>query len=84
MPGRTERIVVTAFACLAAGLAAAQTPQWPTAQDIDRALAQNEFFLEFQPVVDLTHRELLGVEALVRQIRDDVAATRSVFERFSL
>jgi diguanylate cyclase (GGDEF)-like protein/PAS domain S-box-containing protein len=35
-------------------------------QDIDLALARNEFFLEFQPVVDLTHRELLGVEALVR------------------
>ena len=35
-------------------------------QDIDRALARNEFFIEFQPVVDLTNRELLGVEALVR------------------
>jgi len=34
--------------------------------DIDLALARNEFFLEFQPVVDLTRRELLGVEALVR------------------
>ncbi len=35
-------------------------------QDIDLALAHNEFFLEFQPVVDLTRRELLGVEALLR------------------
>jgi diguanylate cyclase (GGDEF)-like protein/PAS domain S-box-containing protein len=35
-------------------------------QDIDLALARDEFFLEFQPVVDLTRRELLGVEALVR------------------
>ncbi|HQR23339.1 MAG TPA: EAL domain-containing protein, partial [Steroidobacteraceae bacterium] len=35
-------------------------------QDIDHALARDEFFLEFQPVVDLTRRELLGVEALVR------------------
>ena len=35
-------------------------------QDIDQALEKNEFFLEFQPVVDLTTRELLGVEALVR------------------
>jgi predicted signal transduction protein with EAL and GGDEF domain len=35
-------------------------------QDIDLALARSEFFLEFQPVVDLTHRELLGVEALLR------------------
>ena len=35
-------------------------------QDIDLALARHEFFVEFQPIVDLTHRELLGVEALVR------------------
>ena len=36
------------------------------AEDIDRALQRNEFFLEFQPVIDLKTRELLGVEALVR------------------
>ncbi len=35
-------------------------------EDIDRALERKEFFLEFQPVVDLKTRELLGVEALVR------------------
>ncbi|HXW10551.1 MAG TPA: EAL domain-containing protein, partial [Steroidobacteraceae bacterium] len=35
-------------------------------QDIDLALTRNEFFVEFQPVIDLTTRELLGVEALVR------------------
>jgi diguanylate cyclase (GGDEF)-like protein/PAS domain S-box-containing protein len=35
-------------------------------EDMHRAFERNEFFLEFQPVVDLTHRELLGVEALVR------------------
>jgi diguanylate cyclase (GGDEF)-like protein/PAS domain S-box-containing protein len=35
-------------------------------QEIDLALARREFFLEFQPVVDLNRRELLGVEALLR------------------
>jgi diguanylate cyclase (GGDEF)-like protein/PAS domain S-box-containing protein len=35
-------------------------------QDIDLGLARKEFFVDFQPVVDLTSRELLGVEALVR------------------
>jgi diguanylate cyclase (GGDEF)-like protein/PAS domain S-box-containing protein len=35
-------------------------------EGLDGALERGEFFLEFQPVIDLTHRELLGVEALVR------------------
>ncbi len=35
-------------------------------EDINRALERGEFFLEYQPVVDLAKRELLGIEALVR------------------
>jgi diguanylate cyclase (GGDEF)-like protein/PAS domain S-box-containing protein len=34
--------------------------------DIGRALEQQEFFLEYQPIIDLGTRSLLGVEALVR------------------
>jgi diguanylate cyclase (GGDEF)-like protein/PAS domain S-box-containing protein len=34
--------------------------------DLSQAFAKNEFFLEFQPIVDLKTTELLGVEALVR------------------
>ena len=34
--------------------------------DIARALAREEFFIEYQPIIDLANRSLLGVEALVR------------------
>ena len=34
--------------------------------DFNQALVQEEFFLEFQPIVDLKTTELPGVEALVR------------------
>ena len=35
-------------------------------EEIGRALEREEFFIEFQPVIDLNTRGLLGVEALVR------------------
>jgi len=41
-------------------------------EGIKRALERGEFFLEYQPVVDLTHRELLGIEALVRWNNPDL------------
>ncbi len=34
--------------------------------DLNQAFIKNEFFLEFQPIIDLKTTELLGVEALVR------------------
>ena len=34
--------------------------------DLNQALVREEFFLEFQPIIDLRTSELLGVEALVR------------------
>ncbi|HEU5467675.1 MAG TPA: GGDEF domain-containing phosphodiesterase, partial [Steroidobacteraceae bacterium] len=34
--------------------------------DLSQALVRGEFFLEFQPIIDLKTTELLGVEALVR------------------
>jgi diguanylate cyclase (GGDEF)-like protein/PAS domain S-box-containing protein len=37
-----------------------------TEEEIRRGLAREEFFVEFQPVIDLHTRGLLGVEALVR------------------
>ncbi|HEX9472637.1 MAG TPA: EAL domain-containing protein [Steroidobacteraceae bacterium] len=40
--------------------------------DISRALAEHELFLEYQPIVDLGTRSLLGVEALVRWRHPDL------------
>ena len=34
--------------------------------ELERAIAQNELVLHFQPIVDVPHRQLRGVEALVR------------------
>ena len=38
MPARSDRIVILALASLLPCIALAQTPPWPTAQDLDRAL----------------------------------------------
>jgi EAL domain-containing protein (putative c-di-GMP-specific phosphodiesterase class I) len=46
--------------------------------DIGRALAQEEFFLEYQPIVDLETRSLLGVEALVRWRHPDAGVLMPV------
>ena len=43
MPARIDRIASAALACLLPCIALAQAPQWPTAQDIDRALKANPF-----------------------------------------
>ena len=40
--------------------------------DITRAFANEEFFIEYQPIVDLGSRSLLGVEALVRWRHPDL------------
>jgi diguanylate cyclase (GGDEF)-like protein/PAS domain S-box-containing protein len=40
--------------------------------DIARALLNEEFFIEYQPIIDLGSRSLLGVEALVRWRHPDL------------
>lgn len=43
MPARIDRIAGFVLACLASCAVLAQAPQWPTAQDIDRALKAHPF-----------------------------------------
>ncbi len=43
MPGRIDRMALRALAFLVPCVALAQAPQWPTPQDIDRALKANPF-----------------------------------------
>ena len=43
MPARIDRIAGAALACLLPCIALAQAPQWPTQQDMDRALKAHPF-----------------------------------------
>jgi len=43
VPARIDRIAGIALACLLPCMALAQAPQWPTQQDMDRALKANPF-----------------------------------------
>ena len=74
MPARIDRIAILALACLLPCVALAQTPQWPTVQDIDRALKANPFPdadrigsqpIPLPPRVDL-QRSAIDIEALAR------------------
>lgn len=43
MPGHIDRVALWALACLLPCIALAQAPQWPTPQEMDRALKANPF-----------------------------------------
>ena len=85
MPVRIERIVVVAFA-LAPWLAAAQGPQWPAREDIERAQKANPFpsadRIGSEPVAPPPRveprRDAIDIEALTRgQVRLPSNATAS-------
>jgi len=50
--------------CAAAGTEA--TPAWPRKPDLRRALDKHQFVLYYQPVIDLSTRKIVGLEALIR------------------
>ena len=74
MRARTDRIVVAALTCLAPCIALAQAPQWPTVQDIDRALKTHPFpgaeRISSQPIPQPPRidpkRGAIDIEALAR------------------
>jgi len=74
VPARTDLIALGLIACIAPCAALAQAPQWPTPQDIDRALKANPFpgadRLGSQPIPQPPRvnpqRGAIDIEALVR------------------
>lgn len=74
MQARIDRTVVAALACLAPCIALAQAPQWPTAQDIERALKAHPFpgaeRIDSQPIAQPPRIDLkpstIDIKALAR------------------
>jgi EAL domain-containing protein (putative c-di-GMP-specific phosphodiesterase class I) len=52
---------------------------WPERGDLERAIENGELELEYQPVVELTTRRIIGAEALVRWRQDGVLIPPSDF-----
>lgn len=74
MPGRIDRVALWALACLLPCVALAQAPQWPTPQDMERALKTNPFpgadRISSQPIPQPPRvnpqRSAIDIEAIAR------------------